>query len=348
MNAVKGLKKAAGILVSVILWIIILLAALYAFTTMATRNESEVASLMGYTPLVVESNSMSPTFNAGDMIVIQKCDTSELKEQDIICFHTIIQNEYALNTHRIVKIIEQNGARSYTTRGDNNAAEDTHIISDGDIVGRYVTRIPLLGHVMNFLSGSFGFFAVIVLPMFVFFIYQIYHLIMVAIQLKKASMQEEVEKKAAAIVAAEGSLPESAGIQQPANLQSAKGVPPVNAQGGQGVSPVNAQGMQQAAYPQTYPDMQTAQTSQTGEQMYQGYDMQTQQEPRRELSEVEKTRLEAEKALAQAKKLREEAEALQMRVKAETALAEARRLKEEAESMLKEVVVQKEEDEAHE
>ena len=47
---------------------------------------------------------MAPTFETGDLIVIKKCDPQTLKEGDIICFHTIINNEYALNTHRIKSI----------------------------------------------------------------------------------------------------------------------------------------------------------------------------------------------------------------------------------------------------
>ena len=47
----KVLKRAGSILVSVLLWAVILIAALYAFTTMATRDNQNVANLMGYTPL---------------------------------------------------------------------------------------------------------------------------------------------------------------------------------------------------------------------------------------------------------------------------------------------------------
>lgn len=194
----KVVKKVITVCVSVVLWLVILLAALFAFTTLATRDNTKVANLAGYTPMVVKTDSMSPTFNSGDLIVIKSCDTATLKEGDIITFHTIIQNEYALNTHRIDKIEEKGGARSYVTKGDNNAMADTHIISDGDIVGMYVTRVPGLGFVMDFLSSSTGFLLVIVLPMLLFFIYQVYHLIMVSINLKKAIAVEaamEKEKK---------------------------------------------------------------------------------------------------------------------------------------------------------
>ena len=191
----KAMKRAGTIVISVILWAIILLAALYAFTTMATKDDQSVASILGYTPLVVETDSMKPTFESGDLIFIKKCDTSKLKEGDIITFHTIIDNQYALNTHRIQKIDEANGVRSYTTIGDNNnGIADQHVISDGDIVGKYVGHVSGLGKVMNFLSSSMGFLIVIVLPMLLFFIYQVYNLIMISIRLKKAIAVENAEE----------------------------------------------------------------------------------------------------------------------------------------------------------
>jgi Na+-transporting methylmalonyl-CoA/oxaloacetate decarboxylase gamma subunit len=48
---------------------------------------------------------------------------------------------------------------------------------------------------MDILSSSTGFLVIIVLPMLLFFIYQVYHLIMVSIHLKKAIQAEEAAKK---------------------------------------------------------------------------------------------------------------------------------------------------------
>ncbi len=197
----KTVKKIGTIVISVVLWAIILLAALYAFTTMATKDDQHVANILGYTPMTVETNSMKPTFQSGDLIFIKKCDTSKLKEGDIITFHTIIDNQYALNTHRIQKIEEANGVRSYITVGDNNKGiADQHVISDGDIVGKYIGHISGLGKVMNFLSSSMGFLIVIVLPMLLFFIYQVYNLIMISIRLKKAIAVENAKEIANAKV----------------------------------------------------------------------------------------------------------------------------------------------------
>lgn len=194
----KAVKRIAGILISVVLWAVILLAALFAFTTLATKDTNHVASLAGYTPLSVVSDSMSPTFDAGDLIIIRKCDPAGLQTGDIVTFHTIINNEFSLNTHRIAEIQEDGGARSYVTKGDNNEIADIHMITDGDIVGKFVTRLPKFGRVVDFLSGSMGFLLVIVLPLLIFFIYQVYHLVTVSIDLKKALAVENVQESAQA------------------------------------------------------------------------------------------------------------------------------------------------------
>lgn len=186
-------KKLLGTIASILLWVVILVAALFTFITMATRDQANVSSIAGYTPLAVQSDSMAPTFRKGDMILIRKCDPAALEVGDIVCFHTIIENQYALNTHRIAAIEDANGYRSYTTKGDNNAVSDSHIIADGDIVGKYVGKVSKLGSIMDFLSSSTGFLLVIVLPLLLFFIYQVYHLITVGIELKKATALEAAQ-----------------------------------------------------------------------------------------------------------------------------------------------------------
>ena len=59
------------------------------------------------------------------------------------------------------------------------------------------------GKVMSFLSSSLGFLLVIVLPLLIFFIYQVYHLITVSIDLKKAIAVETAREQAQAAQAAQ-------------------------------------------------------------------------------------------------------------------------------------------------
>ena len=124
----EKLKKIGLTVLSICLWGVILIAALFAFTTLATKDTNSVASIAGFTPLTVATESMEPTFGTSDLIIIQKCDPADLKEGDIITFHTIINNEYALNTHRIVDIVKDytNDELVFYTKGDNNSWNDDY------------------------------------------------------------------------------------------------------------------------------------------------------------------------------------------------------------------------------
>lgn len=285
----KILKRAGTVVLSVILWAIILVAALYAFTTMATRDNQNVANIFGYTPLTVQSDSMVPTFASGDLIFIKKCDPATLKEGDIICFHTIIDNEYALNTHRIKSIESVGDARSYTTIGDNNnGITDQHVISDGDIVGKYVGHLTGFGKVMDFLSSSTGFLIVIILPMMLFFIYQIYHLITISIRLKRALAVENAR-------AAEMARMEAAQRMMPQQPQMRQPMPP------QGMPGVGAgKGNPEAAAARSEAEQALAEAKRI-----------------REEAEAIRAKAEAEQALAEAKRMKEEAEAIRARAQAE-------------------------------
>ena len=295
----KALKRTGTIVISVVLWIIILIAALYAFTTIATRDNQNVSSIGGYTPMVVKSDSMAPTFEKGDLIFIKKCDPATLKEGDIICFHTIIDNEYALNTHRIKSIESVGDARSYTTIGDNNnGITDQHVISDGDIVGKYVGHLTGFGKVMDFLSSSTGFLIVIILPMMLFFIYQIYHLITISIRLKRALAVENARAaEMARMEVAQRMMQQQPQMRQPMPPQ---GMPGVGA--GKG-------------------NLEAASAGNTSDAVAES------------AAPAAAARSEAEQALAEAKRIREEAEAIRAKAEAEQALAEAKRMKEEAEAI---------------
>lgn len=311
----KVVKKGFSVIFSVLLWCIILLAALFAFTTLATKDQSQVASVAGYTPMVVKTDSMAPTFLSGDLIIIKKCDTSKLVEGDIICFHTIINNEYALNTHRILEIDDANGVRSYKTKGDNNEISDSHIISDGDIVGQYVGKVNHLGTVMDFLSSSMGFLIMIVLPMLLFFIYQVYHLVMVTISLKKAIAAEDAANAAEAEEARREEYMRrmNSGCQVPGTVHKP----------------------QEALQPGTDPAEERQKPAQTAAPAKPDHTTEAE-------AKAAKEKAETEAILAEAQRIRAEAEAAKARAEAEEALAEAKRMKAEAEAALAKVQSEKE------
>ncbi len=196
------MKKAVKIAVNVFAWIILILAFLVTLVVFSSDKNNGVANLFGYMPMTVESDSMVPTFNKGDLIICKVIDDiNALKEGDVITFWTIIDGKRVKNTHRIVGINDTDGVRSFITRGDNNPIDDTLPAYSSDIIGKWTeTKIAKVGKAMNFLRTKKGFFICILIPMAIFFLFELYKFIVALIEAKRSDVpeidEEEIKKRA--------------------------------------------------------------------------------------------------------------------------------------------------------
>ena len=84
----------------------------------------------GVTVLQVSSNSMIPTFQKGDFIIIKK--QADYHVGDIITYTITEGNKEYYVTHRI---IEKNG-NEYITKGDANNREDSQVVNNNTIKGK--------------------------------------------------------------------------------------------------------------------------------------------------------------------------------------------------------------------
>ncbi|MEG1583607.1 MAG: signal peptidase I [Anaerovorax sp.] len=189
----KKASKTVNILFNVLLWVIVIIAAFFSIITLASKSDAGVANVAGYTPMSVLTDSMKGEFNKGDLIIVHQTDPAELKEGDIISFWTVIKNKKVINTHRIVKVLDSNGMIQFVTKGDMNDREDDLIVSSGDLVGKYGVKVPVIGSILKLLSSSVGFLVIIVLPLLIFFVWQLYKLIILVIEMKKEAVREVSE-----------------------------------------------------------------------------------------------------------------------------------------------------------
>lgn len=172
VQAKRTRENVLGVVINVVLIIAIIIAFLCTYTAYVTKNGSGVPDILGYEPFSIQSDSMKPFFEKGDLVIDKRVeDTSKLKVGDVITFWTIIDGQKVLNTHRITSIEEGDNFRYFVTKGDNNSAEDSLTVHESEIVGIYHKHIKNLGGVLDFLQTSKGFFCIIVLPVFAFFLY---------------------------------------------------------------------------------------------------------------------------------------------------------------------------------
>lgn len=189
----KTASKVLNVALNVLLWLVVIIAAFFSIVTFSAKSETGVASIGGYTPMSVLTDSMRPEFGQNDLIVVKAVDAAQLQEGDIIAYWTLIENQRAINTHRIIEKHDENGMIQFMTKGDANELPDNLIVSQGDIIGEYCFKIPVMGQILNILSSSTGFLVIIVLPLLLFFIWQLYKLILLIIEMKKEAVREAGE-----------------------------------------------------------------------------------------------------------------------------------------------------------
>ena len=196
----KVIKKIGAAVVSLFIVVLILFSIIISISSITAKANNGVPDLFGYTPFSVQTNSMKPTIRKGDYIFVEKCDAETLKVGDIVTYFTIIDGKRVVNTHRIVNVYTTGDMIEYQTQGDNketNPEPDEMLLSPGDVIGKFTgTKIPVLGSVIDFLSTQLGFFLVILLPVLLFTIYQIYKLIAVLLYNHKVDMINAVNESA--------------------------------------------------------------------------------------------------------------------------------------------------------
>ena len=113
-----------------------------------------VVGVFKYQPIAVLSGSMSPTFNRGDAVVIEKLNTyekNELKKGDIIQF--VSGTKYVV--HRIKEITnDEYGNKVFVTKGDHNNAIDFDMVHLENVKGKVAFIIPYIGFPSVWLSGA--------------------------------------------------------------------------------------------------------------------------------------------------------------------------------------------------
>lgn len=108
----------------------------------------------------VQTNSMAPIIQPGDLLISTKIASDKLQVGDIVSYISP-QAPHAIITHRIVVL---NPAKGYLiTKGDNvQSADPTASISS--VVGRATKTLPKAGKFLDFIHRPAGLIIAVYLP----------------------------------------------------------------------------------------------------------------------------------------------------------------------------------------
>lgn len=218
-------KKILSIALNTLIWLFVIFSVVITVLVFSAQGSSDgVPALFGKSLVTISSDSMKPVYNRGDLVFMEKIADEEkftLDKETIITFHAPVDlNKDGLlgdiNTHRIVEVVDKNGdgdAEEYVTKGDaveikDNEGDNKYTVKPADVIGTCTEdgKIRGLGNVITFLRSSLGFFLCIVLPLILFFLYELYNFVSIIVteRAKRAAAdasapaidEEEIKRRA--------------------------------------------------------------------------------------------------------------------------------------------------------
>lgn len=139
----------------------------FSLSIVVITNASKAGnSIFGYTFLQVLSDSMSPEFERGDVIVAQGYNGETLSVGDVVVFVAPSgANQGKTVTHRIVEVLNYGENVKYRTKGDAAQFADSWELSAQDIKAVYIKVMPFITQASEFAGSSAGKGVMIALPL---------------------------------------------------------------------------------------------------------------------------------------------------------------------------------------
>ncbi len=240
-KAKKALKITGNVLTVAVAILVVIMTVLTVFSMVFNRDGT--ASVFGVQAYVVQSDSMTPEFAAGDVIFSEEVNPEELVAGDIITFISRDSASYGQTiTHCIREVTTYNGELAFITYGIATGVDDGTPAAASDVLGRYTFRIAGLGSFFEFLKSVPGYIVCILLPFLVIIGLQIANIVSAvrAARAEKAaaaaaerSRVEALEEEVARLRAQVGGA--SVGAQTPQSAEAQADIQAAEAQtdGGQ-------------------------------------------------------------------------------------------------------------------
>ncbi|HET7325194.1 MAG TPA: signal peptidase I [Halococcus sp.] len=152
---------------------------------------------------VVVSGSMTPAIGVGETVVVNDVPPAAIHDGDIITFRRgetaeIQQGQAGSNlvTHRVVEIVERGDGLAFRTKGDANEEPDQKLVPADALVGRVMFTIPYIGHAIVFAGTQLGFIALIVVPLGLLVLGELYDLARAARNSRADSTTTDTDERA--------------------------------------------------------------------------------------------------------------------------------------------------------
>lgn len=162
----KGNNNKIAKIFKLVLRIVVGIAfAAFIFVVCLQRFSDNKISFFDFRMFTVVSQSMTPKYDIGDVLISKETDPSKIKEDDVISY----LGQYGdfagkVITHRVVDVEKREDGKYYfRTKGDANIVEDP-IVTEDQLYGVVVYKSFILSLVYKIVGTKIGFYLFIIIP----------------------------------------------------------------------------------------------------------------------------------------------------------------------------------------
>ena len=156
----KSEKKSFNLIKNILFYLLAFLLASYLIVDLIVPEKT--VSIFGVKTFVIVSDSMEPTINVNDAVVVRKIDPEKLIPGNIITFEAYLPDlgQRAYVTHYIGEIIPTSDGFIFKTLGEGVMDYDqwkdelgtAEEITEDSLIGIVAFRIPKAGHVFKIIQ----------------------------------------------------------------------------------------------------------------------------------------------------------------------------------------------------
>lgn len=173
----------------------LILVSVFVLLSVVLTPAGQVPQVLGYSVFRVMTGSMEPEIREDSLLVVQKTPPEDIVPGDVISFFSPDPMlEGAVNTHRVVRVEKENGRIQFITKGDANVIEDTYPVDASALVGRVVFQSYGLGKAVSLLANPLVFGIIILLPLLIILLMNLYRAVRIAADIAKKEEEEAVRK----------------------------------------------------------------------------------------------------------------------------------------------------------
>lgn len=166
------MKKLIKLLLG-ILGVLYAIVVVFLTACLIQYNDYKITEFGKYSLIIVDDDSLEPQFDKGSLAVVEKNEFSDVNVGDDIFFYNTYESQINVSVAKVI------GTEKITDTETTFVLEGDYSLSSEYFIGKVETTSTYkgVGNVLGVLESRYGFLFLIVLPVLVAFIYEIYAIV---------------------------------------------------------------------------------------------------------------------------------------------------------------------------